>query len=798
MASNFTLRTNVPRTELLVPGWGKSRLASALRASKVTPAGTYKQSELPQEFMRVPEAGVIILKPHSASKAWWTDESLSALYTVQLTDFDYNPSQVFLTTTSSNAVYAERTSPTASLLGLTPTPVGQAIIDDIHGGNVVELLRTKSPFADNEGWALWLRPHGTYVNRAENYVGIYFGGRFHLHLGMDGWADLWFNEGTYSSPNWALKTSFQVLSGGVLHDVPFQITCIPLGFDYLLFQFSQGAGFVTHGYAMAGTAGPQSGQFLFRLSRFGIDAPYDSVHSQYVKTNTAQISIFGPTDVYQWGTVLSHVAYPATATLTTAPEVLPEVNADNDPIIRRIGFEGQYSGSATPTSITTSYFNWDGTAWDKTADTKLVAQFVFAASSDLKYTPELWSYDLEVYSRTHTPSLTPVDLSAYWQYVRWQITTDPDVTSFEAKISRAADYDDIFKLGGSIQLKYGSDVVFDGYIERKQPVLEGPLAILTDQIEARDMWSRLNETYVDDYEFLDGLTLLSVLKALIKRAGFVDADINVDDPDGYIASLSFGGFTDPNDQNGLNSDASVGDVIREAVKGFGLYPIRVRWSGGQWQIYAAPQYDSASPPTKKFYLRTSLMANANAGDSTRWAAHEYKITGNPEWTTLPGFNGLIGRAATGTGQGAEGLQSTISAIEFDDASVNDPTYAEYYGRARIKKVTPPEMAFPQDQLTLDQHTRAYWDRFHKGVRALEFPGEWQPEIDVDDFIWVIGVDQSGNRVSYGAYRIDFIDIEADKDWSSRNMGWDVHGSYSCVYVGEATDGSTPMFTDVLP
>ncbi len=329
----------------------------------------------------------------------------------------------------------------------------------------------------------------------------------------------------------------------------------------------------------------------------------------------------------------------------------------------------------------------------------------------------------------------------------------------------------------------------------RQPTLSGPLVVNEDQVSARDMWLRLNEYFVTDYQFLDGLNLLDVIQALIRRCGFLQAEISVYDPGDYLASIEFGGFSDPNDQKGINTEASVGDVLRDLLKLYTPLPIRVRWVNGLWLIYLAPQYDPNTPPTIRFYLESSLSEYVQ--DADRYAAYEYKIKSYPEWTIEePDFNALIVRGATTTGNEAEAIEAVIPAIKSDARSVLDPLSPDFMGRVKTKIMGPPEVT-ASSQAELDRQARAYWDQNRRKPAILEFAGEWQPEIDVDQFIWVIGIDPDGYRVSYGAYRIEMIDVSIERDFDSRggsDSRWSYEGNYTCVYVGSATDVDTPMFT----
>ena len=805
MASQIQILKKFPRTELLQEGWAKSRLASSITPSKLNPdTGIYEEGTLPAKLWREPNTGVIMLRPTPLIPEFWEDSTYDSAH-MALAKWNFNESSGgetgLMDVPQNDSIHTKRGSATSELIELLIEAAITSILTSV-GSEMKWVMQSKDPLIINEGWSVWVHPPGIYTDRAADYMMISFGEKYVLHLKMNGTASLWVNVGTMSSASWVEKTSFQYSGGGVDHNKPFQITVIPFGYEYISFQFSQSNEPAKKTNAGVKTKGTNS--YLYEISKHeGSEAvEYDSDTNQWVKTKQGKLAVALRRDQWQYGFAFSKVRYPSTETLTTIPEQIPEVNPYNDPQTLFRGFYGQESADSSITHLSSSFVNQEDAAWNKSVDKQLVMKIRFDSSVDNIYTPELWSYDLEVPEETHTPDWTPEDLSAKWTSLRFQRSVDPDVCVSEFRIEND-NFDELFTGWGPVRIKYGTTVVFDGYIYRKQPTIETIFgmnqgttrALSTSAYSCRDMWLRLNEKYIPDFTFLDGLGLLDTIKKLIKRCGFLEDDIEVVDPESILASLTFEGFSDPNDQKGINQDGTVGDILRDILRYYGPLPIRIRPVDGKWKIYLAPQYDSGTPPAKIF----QTFKEPSTTDSDRWAAGIYYIQSNPEFTVEePFFNGLIARTSKGSADGAEGIQSVIPCGKTDNGIADDTAFW-FVGRAKLKIVAPPEITVAQSQIELAKLARFYYDRNSRTKAILEFMGEWTDDIDVDDFIWVQGYNDVSEKVSYGAYRIETIDVESRLDLSTHDTRFSFQASYTCIYVGEASvEDGIQMWTDKLP
>jgi hypothetical protein len=797
----------------------------AVGGFKVSPA------TLSSLLWREPNTGVIMLRPNTVHPKFWEDTAFKA-QVIDISKWDFKDqlssgsgSSILGAVTGTGTdglMLTARGSPAALMIEILVRLALRAILAQMSS-EMVWVMQTKDPLAANEGWSVWVHPPGTFTDRAIDYMLIAFGDRYVLHVKMNGTASLWANSGTDAAPSWSEKTVFKYSGGGVDHNKPFQITIVPWGFSYISFLFSQSSEPEKH--TKADLTGNHTASFLYDIAKHEPigTAYFDNTTQQYIKTKSAPLSVALRKYLHQYGFAWSKVRYLSSATLTTVPEHLPQP-INNNPSFFTRGFAGQVDG--TPTKLTASFLNEKRNAWDKTKDTKLTMSYLLEPSGNGRYTPELWSVDMDIAEVIATPPWSAVDVSALWTYARFQRTTDLDNTRAEFKLSesyrRGAVIDDPFKnlmkIGGPCRMLYNGVVLFDGYVDTKQPTLEGFNALQTSQYTAKDMWIKLNEKRVDSYKFLDGLKLLAVLKALLRKCGIPDSDIEVIDPDGYIANLEFAGFQDPNDLKAINQNDTVGNTIRAILNAYGVRPIRVRSVGGKMRIYAAPTYDPATPPTKYLYLCKSGTDIESMGDADRFAQSKYVATTSPEFTVEePEFNSLMCRAADTSNNGAEAMQSVVHASYADPRSLTDPSYYWFIGREKFRILPVPEMVFANSQEELDKICYTHWKRFHRKRPILELGGEWGTEMDVDEFVWVVGVDPDGNKVSYGAYRIEHVDVEMswdpslnvwvpsptgefDLDTEEKNGQWEAHANYTLSFVGKAANGTFPMFTtdDKLP
>jgi hypothetical protein len=184
-------------------------------------------------------------------------------------------------------------------------------------------------------------------------------------------------------------------------------------------------------------------------------------------------------------------------------------------------------------------------------------------------------------------------------------------------------------------------------------------------------------------------------------------------------------------------------------------------------------------------------------DVERWEKQYYRAFTTPEIVILrPEFNALKVVGATGEGDGEDALVVRIR----DVAAIQDPTNIRFQGFHNEKVLGPNDGILAQTIQELQKVARVRFSNSAYMRYLMSVEGEWQPGIEPDTIFWVIGLDNTGARTSYGAWRIDSVHVAIEQDHSDATYDtrhtW--RGAYSLSYVGAASDDSTPMFTTVLP
>lgn len=871
------------RPALRQASWYRTRLAKDFQPGLIIPNPKFQdtinsrepefitiKAALPDDLWQEPTTGVILKKPNILRADFmegydpidnWANSLVKDIQWRWNTDpssFGYD----FTIGTSSPATALT----THQFVGV---PLRSAVDDGIaaiqvtkaiqnwmdHSDDMVPGLETNDPFQINEGLSAWIHPYGMFTDRAKTYSVIAFGSKYILEVRMNGSmvlnADLGYNASYITgnvpyTPKWVPVALFTTTDGGVSHTKPMQITIIPWGYDYISFLVSNVDDWnQTRKFSPRLTGSRLGKSFLYRISDSeGFNPPFDRKTGQYVKTYAAPVTIGTRAHNYSFGVGLAHVRYSKIVSeLVLYPEFLPELKPYAAPTQKYEGFAGATSdpSSIQPTAIDQSFTNELGFPYNSTKDTEIVAKYELTASSDGMYTPELWLQTFSIPEDVWTPPWPVEDLSKFWTKIRFQRSTTPDTQKAEIRYRFGQDDDRFSKLfvdgGKPIRFTIKGVPMFDGNIDVNRPtvgavivappsIMDSPVvADIMGQHTAHDMWARLNDTEVDSYEFLDGLNMVKVIVALIKKAGFRDSDINVIDPNGYIASYDFESFQNANDWKNINPDATCGAVLRELLKNYWFKPIRVRWVDNQWLIYEAPTYTYVknSPPA----IQLAMVTPLGTSDTDRWSNHIYKVRGNFEIDNPEiDFNVLVARTIKEVGEGADGFEVTIPGNVlptgdvnkydyFPYRSVNDPTYPWFIGSVKVKTIQPPEITLATSLPELAKLARIYFERYAKRRPTGNCRCEWQEEIDVDEFVWVTGLDNHGNPCSYGAWRVDDVDVEISQDFpdrsnahdfpdwvnspfNNRDMSYTYDARLSLVFVGLADSKDVPMFEGIFP
>jgi hypothetical protein len=510
--------------------------------------------------------------------------------------------------------------------------------------------------------------------------------------------------------------------------------------------------------------------------------------------------------------------------------------------------------------------NLQGEPFNEASDLVAIPNIEMLASENKVYTPEYWHHVVEFPPVIEESTWPLEDLSTKWNYIRLQKSAGSLASLLEAKFHDDSYYSKLFKRGMPVRIavknadESETRAVFDGYLHTVYPTPKGttslpnpdlpptgvnaPRSRLRVQWEAEgfDLWDRLNYTPCVDEIRLRGQSFATIVRDLLEAAGFdpvtevviVDSDLN---------DLIVGDGGEENVPDFYSEDETIGDALREvlglyAIQGTSLIRIRWKWDDAtdraKWHVYFAPDYVfetytpeggdeiEATEINKIFYLDSTIVekhAGSLRSDLQRWnpdgttygtRRHYFATSEGPLEPTVnrPAYTDckyIAALAAKGDNSAGE--------VKSDDAAVftvsshpdvlDDPASAIYEGAIRAEVVAPPEIT-ATTLLDLQRQGRMLYEQEQRGLITVQFAGEWQPEVDVDDFIAICGRKPTGEPVSYGVFRIEQMDIELRQDrtaaetGTSRSIHW--HASYTCVWVGPTNDETFlyPMFSATLP
>jgi hypothetical protein len=817
-APHITLTFDYPRTELKREGWGVTKVSGSFDYAAWTNdpwhlsgGSGYRKGRPSENVSLIGDPKVLRLRANFEDPAF----SEAAAYAADffgLSDLVVGDSGQFMELPGRRGILSKRNAAADEIAEtFSVTSMLKKLVDLILANQLVWAWATATDLQANEGFGMRINPSGTGMDSVSAYAAVAWGGRFYLQINMNGTADFWDNQGTDADPQWVWLDTFNFGKAGLSHRQPMTVAVIPWGLSYIDFVFRNATGVFSFANTRSRMTSGFGQSFTYDLKRIGFVPTIDETLQAVVKTAAAPAFWAMQKSGGQYQILPYKVRYPASETVYMAPQEMERVREYEDPTVKWTGFADFDGTHPTQPQIVSSVIDSDGTPWDKTQDHQPTAKFVLSSSADRVYSPELWSYEMRVKSEVYMPDWTPFDASAQWYYIRLQRKAAAEAAQCSIKLFRDGDLANLYKRGSPVRIQAkGADetknyTIFDGYMIDRKPTVKGHLLLIEDEVECLDMWDRLNTTPITQVISIDGKTVGDVLEDLLNQAGFFDTEVQIYSE---VGDIPIEGFSEPNALKVFSLDSMVGDAIRELIKRYGIQgrsDIRVRWiedslGNSFWRAYFDPVYDPASPPNIIFYLDSTLAPDMS--DVERWIGdgtfNYYLVNSAPEWTiNQPEFTALKCVGSTGTGEGSEGL---VAFIPPDPAVTDDPASALFEGRIRCKTIGPPEIV-AQTQDALDREARRIYDRAQEGLVLLSFEGEWQPGLDVDMWVAVIGRNEAGAQVSYGAYRIQCIDAEIRQDHAidgSNTSRWEWAANYSLVYVGPAEYEGIPMFSEVLP
>lgn len=840
---DVTLLFNYPLSEHQNAAWNVMRTAHGMNFSYPTNGVWFNTGNaLPPYAWQEPNTGIVIIKPTfftskrfdpaAVSKTWFIPGNLNYGSTSQGGSFF----TYFGSTAKDLSAQSDYVVASPKLVTLTDTRLGLTVNGNIQNfinrsdysdQSFVWSMQTQVQLQANQAWSVLISPSGIPPDFADTYILASWGQKFIMEITMAGFAQLLGDvdgNGTYVQID-----SYTLRDGGVNFKQAFQVSVIPLGKRFLSVTFTQSTAPGVHGRAASYASKPESfltvlrGQGPSKYDANNLEPVWDSGLNQWVKYPADFLTLGLVANDFDYHILIAQGFFVDPATIWMAREFPPEaatwVNAQGV-VPYTLAFQGQTeAGGGAAALIDVQFKNGVGATY-VAGNGQLVSQLTLSPSQNGIYTPELHAFGTSYPANISTPAWTPVDASAAWVLIRFVLTTDLNSQRVEIKLLDDANWLYLMKLWGPCRLIVQDNsgvnqIITDFYAERSQPVVAGPSLVIDNQLTFMDAWDRLNNQPLLIETVLEGDLVAVQFAKAIMDAGFTSGEVFIDygnSPE--LSTLTFGKFTNPNDLLRPNSNSSCGDFIRNVSEKLGVQfspPIRVRWirngSGGMWwRIYLGPIYGKVTNYThgtvqNRFFLDDSLVStNAYGSQQVRYQSRDFIVTGNPEWTIVrPEFNSIYASSAKGV-DGKEGNETRY--IPAPSRVINDPTYIGFEGAERIKQLATEDLQIAQTANSVEIVARQYYEQNYnlKRLRHQEFSGEWQPEVDVDQFVVIIGRAKqnnsgqgysAGDPISYGAYRIEHIDVEVRHDFPDPESGiqsrYEWNGSYTLTYVGPYVD-----------
>lgn len=851
--SDITVTLNFAQPEKFNAPWSKYKSAKGMAFSHQE-NGVFFDTAIPEYAWQEPNTGIIIAKPTFlrskrfdpayVGQTWYIPLSLNYGGTEQGGGmFSY-----FASTGKDTSAQSEYVAGSPKLVTITDKRLGLTVDGKLQNfidrsrysdQNFVWSIQTQVQLQANQAWAMMITPSGIAPDFADSYWMVAFGQKLILEITMAGVHYLYGDVDGFGT--YVLVDTYVCRDGGVNFKQAFQISVIPLGKRFISVSFTQATAPGLHSPAATYSSKPESfitrlaGQSPLSSGANNLEPTWDASLNQWVKYPAAPLTIGLVSDDFDYNFLIAKGYFPSSAIVFMAKEYPPAkpiwngtIGIDTHPLF----FDGQTEATGgSPAYGEVILYDQNGTPYTAASGNALVSAVTLWPSQNGVYSCELHAYGVSYPANVQTPDWTPIDVSADWQLIRFMLTTDLSPQRVEMKLIDDANYLTSLKMVGPCRIagtdNSGNPFVFaDFYNERKQSTMVGPSQLMLNQFEGLDMWDRLNTSPLLLKDLIEGSVVAETFKEAIEDAGFLDFEVFID----YAASpelygITFGKFTNPNDLLRPNTDATIGDFIRNTCEKLGAQyspPIRVRWvndgSGGMhWRIYLGPIYGERTDflhgkVQHRFFLDDSLVSKETYGtEQVRFQAHDFMWTSQFEWTdNRPEFNSLEGDAAT-YGSRAEAHRRRIPP---PDRALNDPTYFGFEGAERNKQIGVEKLQIASTGNATECILRQYYEQNYnlKRLRHVEGEGEWQPEIDVDDFFVVIGRAKTddpamvpryleGDPVSYGAWRFEHIDIEIRHDFEvedSVSTRWEWAGSLTATYVGPYEDVTFNVNGDVFP
>lgn len=813
MANRIQILLDYPFTALYGEGWGMSKLAGGLQfAERVTVDGVSKlvPSGAPRGVWKVPGLGIITLIPRFINLGTLElDDPLSDAY--KLTEVDIAPNDTgepaLRILAKSGSLARTRTTAASAVVSTFTNFAVQQKLSQISAYDMRVIWRTKNALLANEGWSYQFQPIGTYDDpRTNAYSTAVFGGKFLLAIDLQGTATLYENLGSVTEPNWVSRKSFDVGGAGIDFRKEYIVTCIPLSGRYILFRFGN-VRFRQRAHRPSRYV--EQRDFVFDVIEEGSGNYYDVGLDQYVCIPPGKLEVAVNASGVDYRFVAYKVRYaPEPVTVRFTGEPLANPLPGQTPELTVYGY-AKNTGDVDPTERTgagdmnITFVNETGGAWDD-ASMVICPEVTLSPSANGVWSPEIYWIEGRVDPRVYQPPYEPVDVSPDWVYFRFQETASMESGQCSIKLKEGARFDKILRRGGPVRILFDGQPIFDGYFPCRKPTV-GHNEVETE-LEGRDMWARLSVP-VGKFESLDGKKVGDVIYRLLRRAGFLPEEIDVQNDN--LNGMTVGEFSEAQNLKIYNASTTVEEAIKDLAEKYTVQDverIRVRWISGAWRVYLTPY--GTTGPDPEIVLTTTQEAEPPGDDATRWALKCLRITSYLEWDIQwPEYNAL--RVIIGTASGD--TSSALEAVMLPRPEVlDDPNSQMFEGCLRFKEISAPE-ATATTKGELATLARFKYDDDARKVVGLGVQAEWQPFFRSDQECAVVGKHPiTGQVISYGVFRATALDIEGSQDETVSTAtgvylrSWEWTSAYRLIWLRETSPEFAPygvvipMYDGILP
>lgn len=846
---------NYARPVVSRPGHEWFTLSSSFRGSTLQPPGKLISGTFGMgldgladaSVWREPATNTVMLRP-SPLRADWMNDPFWAPTWYRLTGsrtLRVNPAETdvqVLVESGSQPVLLRsiKPSPDVPFAGIAGVnPVVTSI--DISSMGMTWVAETNQPLVANEGFSFLIQPSGTMADRSEDFFGFAFGNAFFIALQTGGTAKAY----QRTPDGWILREVFAYSEGGIDNGRPFQLTVIPFGMNQISVLFSQAA---KESGSNEGNASAETRQaFVIELDRYNTPAPYDSAIKDRRKTDPAPVYVAIRSVDLQvaWG--LAVVRY-APGGIRLAAEVLPEPMTGQIPRRYIYGRVGMTSGGVEARNFEDAAFTNPGVGvtdennnlWTLATTSRQCHLFTFLRPSGGGiYSPEILAMGGSFAPVIQTSdNASEYEISQYTRKINFVLSSEMNPTSAEILWNREDGYMDSMTLDGPLRIRTSAAtpmVLWEGFIDQMRPVLQGSVKtrlrpdlskeavhthLQTEDTLAVDLWRDLEMTPARGMQNLSRRSVGVLIEEGLTRSGWTSADWEIESD---LYDIEVDGSNGSDDWKLVNDDATVADLFRALRAHYGLQgrgPLRIVRRDGKWRAnMPAAWVPGESEPDGFFNLAGGAVEQyfGLGTDLERYDADQpvLRMLDNLEWTiSAPGFNSLSAYCATKTGAGADALAVYIAQDPRERSGFN----ATFQPRVKSRYEVPAMTAMTSTLEGLARWARRLYDEEGRTSIRTTIGAEWQPGVWPDQVFVVLGQAPGdnvslgidvGDIVSYGAWRIEQISVEATHDDDDLEAGgwgasspvmpsriWSRLGDYACVYVGPWENDDIPMFTEL--